>query len=87
MARAAVLQIPGVNCEYESARALEADGLTCHEGDDEVMRVFVPGEAGGPGDDQRRISGAARTAGAQIRHLRASLPTLEDVFARAVGER
>jgi hypothetical protein len=28
----------------------------------------------------------ARDAGAQIRHLRASLPTLEDVFARAIGE-
>ncbi len=28
MARVAVVQIPGVNCEYESARALEAVGLT-----------------------------------------------------------
>src|SRR5687768_4481130 len=27
MARAAVLQIPGVNCEYESARALERAGI------------------------------------------------------------
>lgn len=27
MARAAVVQIPGVNCEYETARALEAVGL------------------------------------------------------------
>src|SRR3972149_1364020 len=27
MARAAVLQIPGVNCEYETARALEAAGI------------------------------------------------------------
>lgn len=27
MARAAVLQIPGVNCEYETARALEAVGI------------------------------------------------------------
>jgi len=27
MARAAVLQIPGVNCEYESVRALEAVGI------------------------------------------------------------
>ena len=26
--RAAVLQFPGVNCEYESARALEAAGAT-----------------------------------------------------------
>ncbi len=28
MARAAVLQIPGVNCEYESVRALEAAGIS-----------------------------------------------------------
>jgi len=28
MARAAVIQIPGVNCEYESARALERAGIT-----------------------------------------------------------
>jgi phosphoribosylformylglycinamidine synthase len=28
MARAAVLQIPGVNCEYETARILEAVGIT-----------------------------------------------------------
>ena len=27
MARAAVLQVPGVNCEYESVRALEAAGI------------------------------------------------------------
>ncbi|MGE5178511.1 MAG: phosphoribosylformylglycinamidine synthase subunit PurQ, partial [Bacteroidota bacterium] len=27
MARAAVIQIPGVNCEYESARALERAGI------------------------------------------------------------
>jgi phosphoribosylformylglycinamidine synthase I len=27
MARAAILQIPGVNCEYETARALEAVGI------------------------------------------------------------
>jgi hypothetical protein len=25
--------------------------------------------------------------GAQVRHLKASVPTLEDVFAEAVGER
>ena len=39
------------------------------------------------GDDQRRLGGLAVEAGVQIRHLRASVPTLEDVFARAVGER
>jgi hypothetical protein len=29
----------------------------------------------------------ARQSGVQVRHLRPSLPTLEDVFARAVGEK
>jgi hypothetical protein len=28
----------------------------------------------------------AREAGAQVRHLKPSVPTLEDVFARAIGE-
>ena len=62
-------------------------GLECHETDDDVLRVFVPGEPGEPGEDQRRISEIARDCRAQVRHLRPSLPTLEDVFARAVGER
>ena len=50
------------------------------------MRVFVPGEMARSGDDQRRICGLAVETGVQVRHLRASVPTLEDVFARAVGE-
>ena len=65
--------------------ALEADGLACHETDSDVMRVFIPG-TGGEGDDQRRICRLALGVGAQVRHLRPSLPTLEDVFARAIGE-
>jgi len=28
----------------------------------------------------------AASAGAQVRHLRPSVPTLEDVFAQAIGE-
>jgi len=66
--------------------ALGAAGLECHETDSDVMRVFLPGEARSPGDDQRRLCEIARQTGSQVRHLRASLPTLEDVFARAVGE-
>ena len=50
------------------------------------MRVFVPGSVCAPGDDQRRICAEAAKCGVQVRHLRASVPTLEDVFARAVGE-
>jgi ABC-2 type transport system ATP-binding protein len=66
--------------------AMNAAGMECHETDEDVMRVFVAGALGAAGDDQRRMCELARDAGAQIRHLRPSLPTLEDVFARAVGE-
>jgi ABC-2 type transport system ATP-binding protein len=66
--------------------ALQAQGLECHETDEDVMRVFVAGEVGGPGEDQRRMCEIAMRLGVQVRHLRASVPTLEDVFARAVGE-
>jgi len=59
---------------------LRAAGLECHATDD-VMRVFVPGD-GGP----RQLFALAATARVQVRHLRPSVPTLEDVFARAVGE-
>jgi len=66
---------------------LQAAGLECHEADDDVIRVFVPGASVATGEDQRRLCELARQAGVQVRHLRASLPTLEDVFARAIGER
>jgi len=66
--------------------ALSGIGMECHETDEDVMRVFVPGASGSRGEDQRRICELAKTTGAQVRHLRASLPTLEDVFARAIGE-
>jgi ABC-2 type transport system ATP-binding protein len=61
--------------------ALRADGLECHATDDDVMRVFVPGQ-GGAG----RIFTVAAVQGSQVRHLRPSVPTLEDVFATAIGE-
>ena len=61
--------------------ALHAAGLECHATDEDVMRVFVPDERGAPFLFQL----AARQR-VQVRHLRASVPTLEDVFAKAVGE-
>jgi ABC-2 type transport system ATP-binding protein len=66
---------------------LRGEALECHETDDDVLRVFVPGDPAAPGADQQRICRIARESGAQVRHLRSSLPTLEDVFARAIGER
>jgi ABC-2 type transport system ATP-binding protein len=62
--------------------ALSAAGLECHETDEDVMRVFVPGDGGA-----RDIFTLASTSGVQVRHLRPSVPTLEDVFAHAVGEK
>src|SRR5467141_254343 len=60
---------------------LRAAGLECHATDEDVVRVFVPGEGGA-----RDVFVLAAAAHVQVRHLRASVPTLEDVFARAVGE-
>jgi ABC-2 type transport system ATP-binding protein len=60
---------------------LRGEGLECHATDEDVMRVFVPGEAGA-----QQIFALAAAAGVQVRHLRPSVATLEDVFASAVGE-
>jgi ABC-2 type transport system ATP-binding protein len=69
--------------------ALARAGLRCHSTDEDVMRVFVPeGLAGhdGRSSDQQVIFAEASRFGAQVRHLRPSVPTLEDAFARALGE-
>jgi ABC-2 type transport system ATP-binding protein len=63
--------------------ALAARGMRADSTNEDVMRVFVPAELGG---DQRAIFTAASTYGVQVRHLRPSVPTLEDVFAKALGE-
>ncbi len=60
---------------------LRAAGVDCHAIDEDVMRAFVPGEGGA-----RELFALAAAEGAQVRHLRPSVPTLEDVFAHAVGE-
>jgi len=55
--------------------------MECHATDEDVMRVFVP-----DGRGARDVFALAAAHGVQVRHLRASVPTLEDVFARALGE-
>ena len=60
---------------------LKHAGMTCHEADEDIMRVFVPEQAGA-----HDLFAIAANEGVQVRHLRPSLPTLEDVFAEAVGE-
>jgi ABC-type uncharacterized transport system ATPase subunit len=56
-------------------------GMECHSTDEDVMRVFVP-----DGREHSAIFALATQHGAQVRHLRPSVPTLEDVFAKALGE-
>jgi len=60
---------------------LKVEGLEAHASDEDVMRVFVPGDGGA-----RSLFALASANGVQVRHLRPSIPTLEDVFAHAVGE-
>ena len=63
---------------------LRRSGMECHSTDEDVMRVFVP--AGAAGNDQQAIFALAAQHGVQVRHLRPSVPTLEDGCAKAVGE-
>src|SRR5215467_12555140 len=60
---------------------LRAAGMDCHSTDDDIVRVFVPGDGGA-----RHLFQLAAAERVQVRHLRPSVPTLEDVFAHAVGE-
>ena len=60
---------------------LRAAGLEVHATEDDVVRVFVPGDGGA-----RQLFALAAAEGVQVRHLRPSVATLEDVFAQAVGE-
>ena len=73
------LRIKGDRAAF--AAALSVAGFECHEADDEVMRVFVPDEQGA-----RALFALAARERVQVRHLKPSVPTLEDVFAKAVGE-
>jgi ABC-2 type transport system ATP-binding protein len=61
--------------------AFTAAGFETHETEEDVMRVFVP-----EGQGAREVFTVAAREGLQLRHLRPSVPTLEDVFAKAVGE-
>jgi ABC-2 type transport system ATP-binding protein len=74
------LRIKGDNAAF--VEVLRAEGLECHETDEDVMRVFVPDSRGA-----EFLFQLASTHRVQVRHLKPSVPTLEDVFATAVGER
>ena len=54
------------------------------------MRVFVPGTRVGRREaapTSATLFALAAQHGVQVRHLRPSIPTLEDVFAKALGEK
>jgi ABC-2 type transport system ATP-binding protein len=74
------VKTPGADLETFLER-LRVAGLDCHATDEDVMRVFVPGEGGA-----QQLFALAAAEHVQVRHLRPSVPTLEDVFAHAVGE-
>jgi ABC-2 type transport system ATP-binding protein len=61
---------------------LRGEGLDAHDTDEDVMRVFVP-----EGRTVRDLFALAARAGTQVRHLRPSVPTLEDVFIDAIEGR
>ena len=66
---------PGVH------RAPPRLAFECRETDADVLRVMMPDGAGA-----HQLFSSAASVGAQVRHLRPSVPTLEDVFAEAVGD-
>jgi len=61
--------------------ALQSAGIECHAAEEEMMRLFVPEHC-----SSQFLFQLASSHGVQVRHLRASAPTLEDVFADAVGQ-
>ena len=62
---------------------LKTAGYEVKDTDEDVLRVFIPGAT----DDSTKVLFAlAARERLQVRHLRPSIPTLEDVFAKAVGE-
>ncbi|MCL4812274.1 MAG: ABC transporter ATP-binding protein [Vicinamibacteraceae bacterium] len=60
---------------------LERRGIQSTATDEDILRIFVP-----DGMDARDVFALARDSATQVRHLRPSIPSLEDVFARALGE-
>jgi ABC-2 type transport system ATP-binding protein len=60
--------------------SLRVAGVECAAPDEETMRLLVPEHWTG-----RQLFELAARHGLQVRHLRASVPTLEDVFANALA--
>jgi ABC-2 type transport system ATP-binding protein len=73
------LRIKGERADF--VELLRQDGIDCHATDEDVMRAFVP-----DGRGAQALFELASRHRVQVRHLKPSVPTLEDVFARALGE-
>jgi hypothetical protein len=69
--------------QQQFIEVLKAAGYEVHDTDEDVIRVFVPASKD---DGTKALFALAAREKLQVRHLRPSVPTLEDVFARAVGE-
>lgn len=61
--------------------ALKAEGAECHGVGEDLLRVLLT-----PDQGPRDLFSLAARHQVQVRHLRPSVPTLEDVFAEAIGE-
>ena len=70
--------------EQQFISVLRAEGYDVKDTDEDIMRVFVPGASA---DSPKVLFELAARERVQVRHVRPSVPTLEDVFARAVGEK
>ena len=79
--RGRVFEIRVKGDQERFVQAMREASFECHASDEDLMRVFVPADTG-----PQALFSLAATHGLQVRHLRASVPTLEDVFAKAVGE-
>jgi ABC-2 type transport system ATP-binding protein len=75
------VRLPESMTEEAFVGRLVAEGIEWQSTTDDIMRVFVPGE-----DGAQRLFRLAAAEGAQVRHLRPSMATLEDVFTQAVGD-
>jgi ABC-2 type transport system ATP-binding protein len=78
-ARVFELRVKGDETRF--VEALREVGIETHDESGDVMRVFVP-----PDRPAQLLFEVAARQGVQVRHFRASVPSLEDVFARALGD-
>jgi ABC-2 type transport system ATP-binding protein len=79
--RARVFELRVKGDEARFAEALRVAGVECHVEPGQLMRAFVPETL-----SSRVVFEIAARNGVQVRHLRPSVTSLEDVFAHALGE-